>query len=116
MHSENCLFCKIVAGVIPANVVYQDEEVFAFSDINPQAPQHILFIPRRHIAASMDDLAPEDSALLAHIFTAARKVAHDLGLSNGYRFVTNVGPDADQSVFHLHFHLLGGHKMTGRLG
>ena len=110
---DDCLFCKIVAGEIPADIVYQDQDVIAFRDINPQAPQHFLFIPRRHIA-SMTDLTPDDGPILASIYTTAVKVARDLGLekSGGYRFVTNVGPDAGQSVFHLHFHLLGGRKLA----
>ena len=108
---EDCLFCKIVAGQIPATIVYQDEEVVAFKDINPQAPQHILLIPKRHIP-SMAELTLEDGPLLASLFTTASKLAHDLKLEQGYRFVTNVGPHAGQSVFHLHFHLLGGRPMS----
>ncbi len=107
---ENCIFCKIVAGEIPSTIVYKDDDVVAFRDLNPQAPQHILFIPKRHIA-SMTDLTQEDGAILASIFTTAAKVAQDLGLECGYRFVTNVGPDSGQSVFHLHFHLLGGRQL-----
>ncbi|HLZ57507.1 MAG TPA: histidine triad nucleotide-binding protein [Ktedonosporobacter sp.] len=109
---ENCLFCKIVAGDIPATIVYRDNDVVAFRDINPQAPHHILFIPTRHIA-SMTDLTLEDGPLLAHIYTVAKQVAQDFDLQErGYRFVTNVGPDAGQSVFHLHFHLLGGRQLA----
>ena len=109
---ENCLFCKIVEGQIPAKIVYQDADVVAFEDINPQAPQHVLFVPRRHIA-SIADVTEEDGALLAALFTVATKLAHKLGLDErGYRIVTNVGPDAGQAVFHLHFHLLGGRKFT----
>ncbi|GAC1361133.1 MAG: histidine triad nucleotide-binding protein [Ktedonobacteraceae bacterium] len=107
---ENCLFCKIAAGKIPSSIVYQDDDVVAFNDINPQAPQHILFIPRRHIA-SMTDLTTKDGPLLAKIYVAARDVAQRLNLERGYRFLTNVGPDAGQSVFHLHFHLLGGRPL-----
>jgi len=108
---ENCLFCKIAAGVIPSKIVYQDQDVVAFEDINPQAPQHVLFIPRRHIA-SMEELTTEDGPVLAAIFMTAAKVARDLGIGeSGYRFVANVGPDSGQSVFHLHFHLLGGRPM-----
>ncbi|GAC1378730.1 MAG: histidine triad nucleotide-binding protein [Ktedonobacteraceae bacterium] len=107
---ENCLFCKIAEGQIPSKIVYQDEDVIAFEDINPQAPQHILLIPRRHIP-SMSELTSEDGPLLSTLFVIAVKLAHKLGLDEqGYRFVTNVGPDAGQSVFHLHFHLLGGRK------
>ncbi|MBO0780786.1 MAG: histidine triad nucleotide-binding protein [Ktedonobacteraceae bacterium] len=107
---DNCLFCKIVAGEIPADIVYQDHDVLAFRDIHPQAPQHILIVPRRHIP-SMADLTLEDSSVLARIFMTGARLARDLGLENGYRFVTNVGPDAGQSVLHLHFHLLGGRRL-----
>jgi histidine triad (HIT) family protein len=108
---NDCLFCKIAAGQIPSTIVYQDDDVVAFRDQNPQAPTHILFIPRRHIA-SMAALAPEDDLVLTAIFKAARRVAQEQGLEQGYRFVTNVGPQAGQSVFHLHFHLLAGRVMT----
>ena len=109
---DNCLFCKIAEGQIPSKIVYQDEDVVAFEDVNPQAPHHILLISRRHIA-SMADLTEEDGTLLARLFMVAAKLAHKLRLDErGYRFVTNVGPDAGQSVFHLHFHLLGGRKFT----
>jgi histidine triad (HIT) family protein len=105
---EDCLFCKIAAGQIPAKIVYQDDDVVAFEDINPQAPQHILLISRRHIP-SMAALTEQDGPMLAAIFTVAAQLARKLGVEqSGYRFVTNVGPDAGQSVFHLHFHLLGG--------
>lgn len=106
---NDCLFCKIIAGKIPSTFVYKekDNEVVAFKDINPQAPHHILIVPGRHIA-SMDQLTLEDGDLLARIFTVAQKVAHELGMEQGYRFITNVGPHAGQSVAHLHFHLLGG--------
>jgi len=108
---QDCLFCKIVAGEIPADIMYKDDDVVAFRDINPKAPQHILFIPRRHIA-SMTDLTPDDGPMLASIYTAAIKVARELGLEeSGYRFVINVGPDAGLAVFHLHFHFLGGRQL-----
>jgi len=111
---DDCLFCKIADGRIPGKIVYQDEDVVAFEDINPQARHHVLFIPRRHIA-SMAELAPEDSDVLGKLFAAAAHVARDLGLAEperGYRFVTNVGPQAGQSVLHLHFHLLGGREFA----
>jgi len=112
MHMDNCLFCKIAEGQIPSKIVYQDEDVVAFEDINPQAPYHILLIPRRHIT-SMADLTEEDGTLLVRLFMVAAKLAHKLGFDeSGYRFVTNVGPDAGQSVIHLHFHLLGGRKFS----
>jgi histidine triad (HIT) family protein len=107
---EDCLFCKIATGDIPSKIIYQDQDVVAFADINPVAEHHILFIPRRHIP-SMAALTTEDAELLGKLFAAAVHVAHDLGLDDparGYRFVTNIGPHAGQSVHHLHFHLLGG--------
>ncbi len=107
---ENCLFCKIAARQIPSDIVYEDDDVFAFNDINPQAPHHILFIPKRHIT-SMTDLTLEDGPMLARIYVKAREVAQKRNLASGYRFLTNVGLDAGQSVFHLHFHLLGGRPL-----
>ena len=110
MAVENCLFCKIAEGQIPSKIVYQDEDVVAFEDINPQAPHHILLIPRRHIT-SISDLTLEDGPTLALLFIVANKLAQKLGLGErGYRLVTNVGPDAGQAVYHLHFHLIGGRK------
>ena len=107
---ENCLFCKIATGAIPSKIVYQDDKVVAFEDINPQAPKHILLIPRQHIA-SMADLTLDDGPILAKLLTTAQKLAHDMDIDeSGYRFLTNVGPDSGQSVSHLHFHLLGGRK------
>jgi len=109
---ENCLFCKIVEGQIPSKIVYQDEDVVAFEDINPQAPYHVLVVPRRHIP-SMTDITSEDGPLLASIYMAATKLARERGIAErGFRFVTNVGPDSGQSVFHLHFHLLGGRRLA----
>ena len=109
---DDCLFCKIAEGQIPSKIVYQDEDVVAFEDINPQAPHHILLIPRRHIA-SIADITEEDGPLLARVFMVAAKLAHQLGFDErGYRIVTNTGPDAGQSVFHVHFHLLGGRKFS----
>ncbi|MEO8973541.1 MAG: histidine triad nucleotide-binding protein [Ktedonobacteraceae bacterium] len=109
---ENCLFCKIASGQIASDIVYQDEDMVAFKDINPQAPVHILLITRRHIP-SMAELTPEDGPLLGIVFSVAAKLAHKLGVDEGgYRVVTNVGRDAGQSVFHLHFHLLGGRKLA----
>jgi Diadenosine tetraphosphate (Ap4A) hydrolase and other HIT family hydrolases len=110
MEQEDCIFCKIIAGEIPSTFVYQDESVVAFKDINPAAPQHILFVPKKHIV-SMAALTPEDGPILNSLFQAAKKVAHDLDIEEGYRFLTNVGPLAGQSVMHLHFHLLGGREM-----
>ena len=106
----DCLFCKIVAGEIPSDRVYEDNDVIAFRDINPRAPTHVLVIPRRHIPDA-HALTDDDGPILASLFAAARRIADDAGLSNGYRVVTNVGPEAGQTVFHLHFHLLGGRSM-----
>ena len=108
----SCIFCKIVAGEMPAKIVYQNEYVTAFQDIHPRAPTHILIIPNTHIA-SVAELADEVSAnAAAQCLRAAREIANARGLTGGYRVVTNVGADAGQSVFHLHFHLLAGRKMS----
>jgi histidine triad (HIT) family protein len=106
MHA-NCLFCKIGAKKIPAKLVYEDDEVFAFEDINPQAPTHILICPRKHFA-SLHDASTEDEALLGRLQLVAAKFAKERGLLPGYRTVFNNGSGAGQSVFHLHLHLLGG--------
>ena len=109
--SNLCLFCKIVAGEIPSHRVHEDYEVVAFRDVNPQAPTHLLVIPRDHIPDARA-LGTADGELLGKLFDVMRRLADEAGLANGYRIVTNVGPDAGQSVFHLHFHLLGGRRMT----
>lgn len=106
---EDCLFCNIAAGQIPATIVYRDADVLAFQDIAPQAPKHVLIIPQQHVAASASDLKEKDGPLLARLFMAAHAIAQQLGIEHsGYRLVTNVGKDAGQTVLHLHFHLLGG--------
>ena len=107
----DCLFCKIIAGDIPSTKVYEDETVYAFRDINPQAPTHILVIPKIHIA-SVAEVSGENSDVVAHIFEVIPKIAAAEGLANGYRVVSNCGPDAGQTVFHLHFHILGGRELT----
>lgn len=109
---DDCLFCKIVAGEIPSQKVYEDELVYAFKDIAPAAPVHVLIIPKKHIMSSIDDITEENSAIVAHIFTVAAKIAKDLGLTNGYRIVNNCGEEGGQSVMHLHFHLIGGRKLA----
>ena len=109
-----CIFCKIIAGEIPSTKVYEDETVFAFRDINPQAPTHILVIPKSHIG-SVAELTAENSAVVAHIFEVIANIAKAEGLANGYRVVSNCGPDARQSVQHLHFHILGGKEMTEQM-
>ena len=103
----DCLFCKIAAGEIPSNKVYEDAEILAFHDIAPQAPVHVLVIPKEHIP-SMDGVNADNADLVAHIFTKIPKIAETLGLSGGYRVVSNCGDDAGQTVKHLHFHILGG--------
>ncbi len=108
----DCLFCRIVAGEVPADIVYQDERSLAFRDINPQAPVHVLVIPRDHIE-SLDEATRNEEALLGHLLRIAARVANDQGLSeSGYRTVVNTGAGAGQSVFHLHLHVIGGRALT----
>lgn len=111
----DCLFCRILKGEIPSQKVYEDEWVYAFRDIAPQAPTHVLIIPRAHIAGA-DEITPESSAYVAHVFEAIPKIAAAEGLENGYRVITNCGADGCQSVRHLHFHLLGGRKLPENMG
>ena len=103
----DCLFCKIIGGEIPSNKVYEDDTVFAFRDIDPQAPVHILIVPKEHIA-SAKDINESNSAVVAHIFEVAAKIAKAEGLDDGFRIVNNCGNSAGQTVKHLHFHLMGG--------
>lgn len=105
-----CIFCEIIAGNIPSAKVYEDDKCYAFRDIEPQAPTHILVVPKRHIE-SADCIDGENSACVAAIFEAIPKIASIEGLDNGYRVITNCGEDGCQSVKHLHFHLLGGKKL-----
>lgn len=108
---ENCIFCKIAAGQLPARIVHQDEHITAFHDLHPQAPIHILIIPNQHIT-SVNHASPADEALLGRLFSMARQVAQLQGIDqSGYRLVVNTGPDAGQSVFHIHMHVLGGRRM-----
>ena len=107
----NCLFCKIAAGEIPSTKVYEDDQILAFRDIAPQAPTHILVIPKTHIP-SVDGITAENSALVAHIFEVIPQIAKAEGLENGYRVVSNCGADAGQTVPHLHFHILGGKALA----
>ena len=109
-YQADCLFCRLAAGEIPSNQVLADDAVIVFRDINPRAPTHLLAIPRRHVA-SADDLTQADGDMLAALFSALRTAAAEEG-TRGYRIVTNVGPESGQSVFHLHFHLLGGRLMS----
>jgi histidine triad (HIT) family protein len=105
-----CLFCKIVAGEIPATVVHETETTFAFRDLEPQAPTHVLVVPRSHYPNAAE-LAAGEPGTAADLFDAAREIAEKEGLDNGYRLVVNTGPDAQQTVFHLHVHVLGGRPM-----
>ena len=107
----DCLFCKIIAGEIPSTKVYEDETVYAFRDIAPQAPTHILVIPKAHIP-SVDAVNAENSAVVAHIFEVIPAIARAENLSGGYRVVSNCGADAGQTVHHLHFHILGGQTLA----
>ena len=108
---ENCLFCKIAAGVIPSTKVYEDELVLAFQDIAPQAPTHILVIPKAHIP-SCAAITAENSAVVAHIFEVIAQIAKQEGLDGGFRVVSNCGDHAGQTVHHLHFHILGGKQLS----
>jgi histidine triad (HIT) family protein len=107
----DCIFCAIINGDIPSKKVYEDEVCFAFLDINPQAPVHCLVVPKEHIP-SADAVTAENSAVVAKIFEAIPVIAKELKLENGYRIVSNIGEDGCQSVKHLHFHILGGKKLT----
>ena len=106
----DCLFCKIAAGEIPSNKVYEDEQVYAFYDIDPQAPTHFLVVPKAHIG-SVSEIDGGNSAVVAHIFEVIAKLTKEQGLES-YRVVSNIGEQAGQSVFHLHFHVLSGRDMT----
>jgi histidine triad (HIT) family protein len=112
MTASRCLFCRIAAGEIAADRVHDDDLIVAINDINPVAPFHQLLMPRRHVESAAD-LAEEDGELLGHLFAVAARLAREAGLpERGYRIVTNIGPDAGQSVPHLHFHLLGGRRFA----
>lgn len=106
----DCLFCKIIRGEIPTKKVYEDEHVFVFEDINPQAPTHVLIIPKKHIVG-LKEAKAEDAEILGYCQLTAAKIARQRGIESGYRTVYNVGPGAGQSVFHLHLHLLGGRNL-----
>lgn len=110
----DCIFCKIIKGEIPSTKVYEDEYVFAFRDINPMAPVHVLVVPKEHICCA-NEINSENSHCVAKIFEAIPKIAEAEGLTNGYRIISNCGPDADQTVLHLHFHILGGKKLPPKL-
>lgn len=110
----NCLFCKIIADEIPSRKVYEDDTLLAFHDIQPQAPVHILVIPKVHIASAAE-ITPENSHIIAAIFEKVPQIAHDAGLIDGYRIISNCGKDACQSVPHLHFHILGGAQLSEKM-
>ncbi len=108
---ENCLFCKIAAGEIPSNKIYEDDKVLAFYDIEPQAPVHFLVIPKEHICCA-DEIDETNSAIVAHVFEVVAKIAKELKLEKGYRIVNNCGEEGGQTVKHLHFHVLGGRLLA----
>ncbi len=108
---SNCLFCKIIAGDIPSAKVYEDELVYAFRDIAPQAPTHVLVVPKIHVE-DVNGITAENSAVVAHIFEVIPQIAKAEGLVNGYRVISNCGADAGQTVQHLHFHILGGKTLS----
>lgn len=113
---SNCIFCQIIAGKSPSQMLYQDEQVSAFRDIHPVAPTHILLAPNRHIA-SVNDLTVEDEPLMGHLFTVARQLAHQEGIDqSGYRLIVNTGMHGGQTIFHLHMHLIGGQRMRFPMG
>lgn len=108
----DCIFCKIISNDIPATIRYEDDLVLAFDDITPKAPEHKLIIPKKHIA-TLNNIDPEDNAMLGHMMQVAKQLAAELGISDsGYRVLMNCNADAGQVVFHIHLHLLGGRKMT----
>ena len=108
----DCLFCKIINGDIPADIVYQDDDVLGFKDVNPQAPTHILFIPKKHIA-TVNDLEDNDAVLVGKLYLAAKKIAADAGFADdGYRLVMNCNAGAGQTVFHIHLHMLAGRALS----
>ena len=109
-----CFFCSIISGEIPSNKVYEDDKILAFKDINPQAPVHVLVIPKKHIA-SVDDITADNSAVIAYIFENIPRIAKIAGLENGYRVISNCGPDACQTVPHLHFHIIGGAPLADKM-
>lgn len=114
--TNSCIFCKIISGEIKGDIVYRDEQVTAFRDINPVAPTHILLVPNRHIE-SVSALEAEDEPLVGHLFTVASQLANEEGISKGgYRLITNTGVDGGQTVLHLHLHLIGGQAMKYPMG
>ena len=113
-HTNDCIFCKIIAGIIPSKKVYENEHVLAFADVSPQAPVHILVIPKLHIESAAE-VSEENSIFVAKCFEAIAIIAKEEGLDTGFRVITNTGRDGAQSVFHIHFHLLGGQLLPHNL-
>lgn len=112
---EDCVFCKIIKREIPSNIVYEDEKVIAFNDINPAAPIHILVVPKKHIETLLD-VSDEDSNLIAYVFQVINKIAREKGFAeNGFRVIANCGKDSGQEVQHIHFHVLGGKKLGAKI-
>ena len=110
----DCVFCKIIAGELPSEKVFENEHVLAFRDIAPQAPVHVILVPKQHIV-SVNEINRYNSPEIAELFRSIPKIADKCGLTNGYRVITNVGPDGCQSVEHMHFHILGGKKLSEKL-
>lgn len=108
---ENCIFCKIASGIIPSDKVYEDDRILCFKDLHPQAPIHILVISKKHFA-KLTDIDSSNSAEIAYIFEKIPVIAKKVGLENGFRVIANCGEDAGQTVFHVHFHILGGKKFS----
>ena len=108
---DNCIFCKIIERKIPSKIVYEDEKAIAFRDVNPQAPLHVLVVPKKHIPTTLD-ISKEDYELIGHLFQIANKIAEENGIAGrGFRLVMNTNPEAGQSVYHIHLHVLGGRVM-----
>lgn len=113
---NKCTFCQIVAGIRPGTIIYQDQQTTAFHDIHPVAPSHVLIVPNKHIV-SINEVELEDENLIGHLFTVARQVAEQEGIhKSGYRMIINTGPDANQTIFHVHMHLIGGQPMRYPMG
>ncbi len=110
----DCIFCKIIDGSIPSNKAYEDDKIIAFHDLEPQAPVHVLVVPKQHICCA-DELDESNADVIAYIFTKIPQIAKSLGLENGYRIVNNCGDDGCQSINHIHFHILGGKKLSGQM-
>lgn len=109
---DNCIFCKIVQGEIPCSKVYEDDSILSFKDINPEAPVHVLIIPKKHIS-NLNELGLDDLSIISHIFYKAKDIAKDLGIAeDGYRIIANCGKDGGQTVSHVHFHLMGGRSLA----